>query len=58
MKESSPPEQPSQAAEPSEYERFKAGLRQILNVPKKEIDRREVEWQQQREQQKKAKSTG
>lgn len=33
------------AAEPSEYETFKAGLRQVLSVPKSEIDRREAEWQ-------------
>jgi len=37
-----PAEQP---AEPSEYETFKTGLRQILSVPKSEIDRREAEWQ-------------
>lgn len=40
-------EQPhSQEAErPPEYEVFKAGLRQVLSVPKSEIDRREAEWQ-------------
>ena len=38
------------AAEPSEYETFKTGLRQILSVPKTEIDRREAEWQKAQEQ--------
>jgi len=37
-----PNEQPTG---PSEYETFKAGLRQVLSVPKSEIDRREAEWQ-------------
>lgn len=36
---------PSQPPEPSEYETFKAGLRQVLSVPKSEIGRREAEWQ-------------
>ncbi len=37
------------AAEPSEYETFKAGLRQILSVPKSEIDKREAEWKKAQE---------
>lgn len=42
-------------AEPSEYETFKAGLRQILSVPKAEIDRREAEWQKQQADKRRAK---
>lgn len=38
------------SAEPSEYETFKTGLRQILSVPKSEIDRREADWQKAQEQ--------
>ena len=45
---SKPPNSPP--AEPSEYETFKSGLRQILSVPKSEIDRREAEWQKAQEQ--------
>jgi len=39
-----------QPAETSEYETFKTGLRQILSVPKSEIDKREAEYQEQQQQ--------
>ena len=40
----------NQPAESSEYETFKTGLRQILSVPKSEIDRHEADWQKAQEQ--------
>jgi len=39
----------------SEYDRFKAGLRQVLSVRKEELDRREAEWQRQQQDKKKPK---
>lgn len=36
---------PAEPTKPSEYETFKNGLRQIMSVPKSEIDRREADWQ-------------
>ncbi len=51
MDESTPsPPAPSAPIDPTEeYDRFKAGLRQILSVPKDELDRREADWQRQQE---------
>jgi len=49
------PQDKSKSDSPSKYEMFKTGLRRILSVPKKEIDRRKGDWQQQREEQKKLK---
>lgn len=42
----------------SEYETFKAGLWQIMSVPKTEIDNREAEYQKQQQQKKQAKKAG
>ncbi len=53
--EPEPPEQAQQAGL-TEYERFKAGLRQALSVPKEELDRREAEWQRQQEAKKNGKA--
>jgi len=44
------PQASKQPAEPSEYETFKTGLRQILPMPKPEIDRREADRQEAHEQ--------
>ena len=38
--------------EPTPFEKLRAITRQILSVPKKEIDRREVEWKRQRAEKK------
>jgi hypothetical protein len=40
---------------PSEHDRFKEGLRQILSVSKDELDRREAEWRREQEAKKKRK---
>ena len=45
----------SEAATP--FERFSALTRQVLSVPKKEIDRREAEWKQARALDKQAKAS-
>ena len=41
---------------PSPFEKLKAITRQILAVPKKEIDRREDEWREKRAAQKRQKA--
>lgn len=38
-----------QGKSPSEYNTFKDGLRQIMSVPKAEIDKREAEYQKQQQ---------
>jgi hypothetical protein len=38
-----------------EFERFANFAKEIISVPKKEIDRRQAEWQKQRKALKKAK---
>lgn len=48
-------EQPNTQSSLTEYDRFKAGLRQVLSVPKEELDRREAEWQHQQAEKKKQK---
>lgn len=40
----------------SEFERFSALTRQVLSVPKTEIDRREAEWKREKAFKKKAKA--
>lgn len=40
----------------SEYDRFKAGLRQVLSVPKEELQRREAEYQRQQAEKKNGKA--
>ena len=42
--------------EPSPFEKLRQITRQILAVPKKEIDRRDAEWREQRKKQKQAKN--
>lgn len=43
--------------EKTEYERFTEATRQLLSVPKKEIDRRHEEWAKEKEKRRKAKKT-
>ena len=43
---------------PSAYDTFKDGLRQIMSVPKAEIDKRETEYQEQQQQKKNSKKAG
>lgn len=50
MDDTSQQQTSKQPAEPSEYETFKMGLRQILSVPKSEIDQREADWQKTQQQ--------
>ena len=38
--------------EPTPFEKLRLIARQILSVPKKEIDRREAEWKRQRSEKK------
>jgi hypothetical protein len=40
----------------TESERFRAALKQIVSVPKAEIDRREAEWRKARKAKKEAKA--
>jgi len=39
---------PTTATEPKPSEKFRKAMKQILSVPKKELDRRELEYRQQR----------
>ena len=43
--------------DPTEYDRFKAGLKQILSVSKEELDRREAEWRRERQAKKNKKAS-
>lgn len=45
-------EKPAEPA--SEFERFRDALKQIISVPKSEIDKREVEWKAERAAKKKS----
>ena len=45
-------------AEPSEYDTFKDGLRQIMSVSKTDIDKREAKYQEEQQQKKKVKKAG
>jgi multidrug resistance efflux pump len=40
----------------TEWERFNDFAQKVISVPKKEIDRRQAEWQKQRKALKKAKA--
>ena len=42
-------ERASSREEPSPFERFKTAMKQIVSVPKAEIDRREKAWREERQ---------
>ena len=46
-----------QPHEPSESEKFDAGVRKILSVPREELKRREEQWKRDRAEKKRAKAS-
>ena len=42
--------------EKTDFEKFSEATKQLMSVPKSEIDRRHAEWEKQRERKRKAKT--
>ena len=43
------------ARPPTPYERFRAAVKQVLSVPKQELDKREKAWRKRREKKQRGK---